>query len=369
MSVSELKKVLEQRKIDGRSKLVVKSAMIEVLEYVDANPEDKAGLKEFMKKYNKLPKPESETVSKPASETKSAPKSETKAETKETSSGKGLGKGGASRHKKPKKERPEMEGINREEYPPGTRFVSRGGKIHVHYPKNHMSHSHSDSDPEKTEILSIPSKPVELVVKKVPSKSSQEPDDLDEEDQKLRKSETKSKPASKPKKPTKPASKPKQDDPDATEEEDPKVIEQKRKELQSKKKIVMNEQTNKISAYVNDGDDTEEDVKTLLSKTLKRTQEKITLFGVELDETEKEPHEPEPHEPLCEEPEYISSSNRMNKQISDLCMKMTDKLKHFDLNNSEVKDKKSLIKALTAMNKELTKYFDAEVNVYKFEEL
>jgi len=45
MGVGELKKLLEERKIDGRSKVTKKDAMIKVLELFDQDPEDKKAIK------------------------------------------------------------------------------------------------------------------------------------------------------------------------------------------------------------------------------------------------------------------------------------------------------------------------------------
>ena len=48
MSVAELKKLLEERKIDGRSKLTKKDSIIKVLELFDQDPENKDAIKDLV---------------------------------------------------------------------------------------------------------------------------------------------------------------------------------------------------------------------------------------------------------------------------------------------------------------------------------
>lgn len=53
MSNSELKKIIEERRIEGKSKLTTKKSMIEVLTFIDRNPHDHKGLTEIISKYGK----------------------------------------------------------------------------------------------------------------------------------------------------------------------------------------------------------------------------------------------------------------------------------------------------------------------------
>jgi hypothetical protein len=45
MTVGELKKLMEERKIEGRSKITKKEALVKVLETYDQDPEDKDAIK------------------------------------------------------------------------------------------------------------------------------------------------------------------------------------------------------------------------------------------------------------------------------------------------------------------------------------
>jgi hypothetical protein len=53
MNVSELKKIIDSRKIEGKSKLTTKKAMIEVIIFGDQNPHDHKGLCQIVSKYGK----------------------------------------------------------------------------------------------------------------------------------------------------------------------------------------------------------------------------------------------------------------------------------------------------------------------------
>jgi hypothetical protein len=197
MTNAELKKLLDTRKIEGRSKLTKKEAMIKVLTLFDENPEDNVSITALVaelstprKKNNskseeegKKSSEEGEEKEKPKRKPRSSKKEPKILEDKEkgventsddeskeeksseesaedSSASKKSKKSSKSRSstsdedkpkKKPslsKKEREELlkkEGIDRSEYPKGTRFLFRGKKIQVIYPKGHTP-SESEED-------------------------------------------------------------------------------------------------------------------------------------------------------------------------------------------------------------------------------
>jgi hypothetical protein len=366
MSNAELKKIIDERKIEGRSKLTLKTAMIEALTFQDENPEDKKGLAELISKYNKPKKDTSD--SERGSRTESSAKSETstkKSSGSESSSG---GKKSESKSSEPKVKKSkktdwlEEHGINRNEYPPGTRFTkSKMGKIKVHFPKDYEI-SEDEKESLEVKILSVneqikePKVEPKLIVRRVPSKQSQEPDELD--DIPLVKKSKVSKPA------------PKIVDPDETEEEDPRVIEMKRKEIEAmKKKQLLDQQVESITTTLfgidisndpmeEDQDTNSSDVKSSQKRQReepKREKEREKEREPE-DETEEESmtqrEDEESQEPESEffQKGYISLKRQQSKEISELCGKMMEHIKYFDLNGDEYEDKEKLIKVLKKMD-------------------
>ena len=167
MGVADLKKLLEERKIDGRSKLAKKEAMIKVLELYDQDPEDKKAISALILDIGKSKSKGSSSKSKeeqtPDAEiiidvpqSNETTKKESKKPKKEPEA---VLRTMAEETKKPKKEPKKedwllAEGISREDYPPGTRFTKSkvGGKIHVHYPKSHMENDESETEEPKKSV-------------------------------------------------------------------------------------------------------------------------------------------------------------------------------------------------------------------------
>jgi len=196
MTVAALKKLLENRNIEGRSKLTTKGVIIKVLELFDQDPQDKAAIsalvaevstprkkkseaektessssdaeekkqkKSRSKKEPKDKKTESESdeKSKEPKEKSKEPKEkskEPKEKSKEPKAEKASTKKKETKTSKKEKEDEEedwleKEGIFREDYPPGTRFVkSKMGKISVRYPKDsktEASESEKSSEEKK----------------------------------------------------------------------------------------------------------------------------------------------------------------------------------------------------------------------------
>lgn len=374
MSNAELKKIIDERKIEGRSKLTLKTAMIEALTFQDENPEDKKGLAELISKYNKPKKDTSDSERGSRTESSSA-KSETstkKSSGSESSSG---GKKSESKSSEPKVKKSkktdwlEEHGINRNEYPPGTRFTKSkiGGKIKVHFPKDHEL-SEDEKESLEVKILSVneqikePKVEPKLIVRRVPSKQSQEPDELD--DIPLVKKSKVSKPV------------PKIVDHDETEEEDPRAIEMKRKEIEAmKKKQLLNRQVESITTTLFgidiSNDPMEEDQDTNSKSSQKRQREepkpdkerepkpdkerevvRETKYEEETEEesmTHREDEESQDPESEFTRKGYISMKRQQSKEISELCGKMMVHIKYFDLNCEEFEDKEKLIKVLNKM--------------------
>ena len=195
LGVGELKKLLEERKIDGRSKLTKKEGMVKVLDLYDQDPEDKAAIKALIaeigtpkktasteKSKDETNPPESEVIITdslservpPSSEEKNEKNTEpkkvkkTSAEIKDSkiSETSLIPEKEKSTDEKttsdiisapilnPKNKKDDWllsEGIRREDYPPGCRFVkTKSGKVKVHYPKD----CKGDSD-EKNEVVKV----------------------------------------------------------------------------------------------------------------------------------------------------------------------------------------------------------------------
>lgn len=363
MSNSELKKIIDERKMEGRSKLTIKSAMIEALTFQDENPDDKKGLAELISKYSKVKK-DSTSESSAASEdsvrvgSSSISKSGSKKSktTKDSES-----KSSEPKVKKSKKmDWLEENGINRSDYPPGTQFTkNKMGKIKVHFPKDAVL-SEDERETLESKILSvnhdIEQNKVEskIIVRKVPSKQS-EPDELDDI-------------------PLVKQSKVPAVDPEETEEEDPLVIEMKRKEIKKmKKKEKLKHQvehiTNTLFGIDLTSDPMEEDQDTKGSQ--KRQREEKVCENEEREELEREELETEEQEREEEhdcsqdstqdskksefQKGYISLKRQQSKEISELCERVMNHMKYFDLNNDDYEDKPKLIKVLKKMDSILNK--------------
>lgn len=368
MSNVELKKLIDERKMEGRSKLTTKAARVEALTYQDAHPGDKIGLLEVIQKHVSMKASKS-------SKEESQPKEEGSSKKEKSSSDKGSDK---PKVKKSKKNDWVAEfGINREEYPPGTRFVkSVTGKIKVHYPKGHIMQGSEESEvePDPKQIELNKENAPKLIVKRVNSKPI---DDFDLDAPLEKKKETSAKKAKKA-----PAATHTLVDPDETEEEDPKIIEQKKKELARKKIPVID-----ISEAETEEDDIPLVPKKVLSKpkVKESSVEQLTtqLFGMDLnldpmedvqDESEKQPslkrirdqeeqkeeteeseetEEPEEteeteekEEPKYEKSDYTSKDKQEGKDISQWCGWIIEDLKKLDLKSSELKNKAEILKEL-----------------------
>jgi hypothetical protein len=217
MSCADLKKILNERKINRRSNLTKKEEMVKVIEFNDKYPHDKTGLENMITDLTLVKK------------SKSEPRVNNHEEVISNNSGKGIGKDGATRHKKSKEEK-------------ATKSKSKSSL--------------------KAEIVSAPSekkdvslkfdnekKDIKLYVKKVKSsRSSQEQT-------------------------------PEPDDGEETEAEDPEVIERKRLEIKEK---------NKKSKAQDDGEETEEDLESF---ELKRKQPLNIARDWFAKEPEEEPEE------------------------------------------------------------------------------
>lgn len=124
MSVAELKKILEERKMDGRSKLTKKDTIIKALEFFDQDPEDKHGLKDLIteigtpKKVSSTKKEEEEKVPKEKAQEEKVPKKKDSTKSKKEKSDK------SSESTKPKKPKKTIVTTSDEEEPvvPGPIF-------------------------------------------------------------------------------------------------------------------------------------------------------------------------------------------------------------------------------------------------------
>jgi hypothetical protein len=241
MTAVELKKLLDARKIEGRSKLTKKETMIKVLELFDQNPDDKESIaalvaelstprkktvskSEVQEEGNDTPSSEEKTKKKTVSRTKKENSDEekqekpkrkprTKKETTETSSSEEKSKEeeeekskrkprtkkettessneekssnedtpkkkSLSKKQKERDEELEKAGINRADYPPGTRFVKSAlGKFQVRYPKGYKEdesvqneQSHTDPTPpvdyDSDATQEIPEDEIQAIAKTV----------------------------------------------------------------------------------------------------------------------------------------------------------------------------------------------------------
>jgi hypothetical protein len=215
MTAVELKKLLDTRKIEGRSKLTKKENMIKVLELFDQDPEDtgsiaslvaelsatrkkntskseveegkksseeeaaeevaeeaeqeaveetKEGEKEKPKRKTRSKKTKESTLEdkekgeKTSEEEKSSEESEdspiSKKSKKSSKSRSSTDEDNPKRPSLSKKEREELlkkEGIDRSDYPKGTRFLFRGRKVQVAYPKNYKPSDSEENEKVNTE--------------------------------------------------------------------------------------------------------------------------------------------------------------------------------------------------------------------------
>ncbi len=190
MTVASLKKLLENRKIEGRSKLTTKGVIVKVLELFDQDPQDKTAISALVAELSTPRKKKSDTEKTESSssdvEEKKPKKSskkdkKTDSEIEENPKKEQKPKEQKPKEQKPKEQKPkeqktkktaskketktsqskkedeedwlEKEGIYREDYPPGTRFVkSKTGKITVRYPKDsktEASESEKSSEEKK----------------------------------------------------------------------------------------------------------------------------------------------------------------------------------------------------------------------------
>lgn len=98
MSVAELKKILEEKKMDGRSKLTKKDTIIKALEFFDQDPEDKQGLKDLI---TEIGTPKKVSSTKKEQEEEKTPKKKDSSKSKKEKSEKSTPE--TTKPKKPKK--------------------------------------------------------------------------------------------------------------------------------------------------------------------------------------------------------------------------------------------------------------------------
>jgi len=374
MSNAELKKIIDERKIEGRSKLTLKSAMIEALTFQDENPDDKKGLAELIAKYTKAKKDSGSESSAPSKDTSSTESKKTKTSKDSGSKSSGSKSSGSkssetksseSKSSEPKVKKSkkldwlEEHGIDRNEYPPGTRFTkSKTGKIKVHFPKDTVL-SEDEKETLEVKILSVnqdiektkePKVEPKLIVRRVPSKPA-EPDELDDI-------------------PLVKKSKVPLVDPDETEEEDPLVIEMKRKEIEKmKKKEQLDHQVEHITHTLfgidltsdpmeEDHDTNSSDVK---SSQKRRREEPTPEPEPDAEDESREDEDTETQDTQSENESeffqkgYTSLKRQQSKEISELCGRMMEHMKYFDQNGDEYEDKEKLIKVLKKMDSIMNK--------------
>lgn len=303
LSNSELKKKLDERKMEGRSKLTTKAAMVEALTFQDAHPDDKLGLAEVIQKQKHVNIKNSKSSSKNSEE----PKVKTKKQAKKSSTSANDG---------------------HETVSSSYELSSVGNKIKTIYPKDYQVDDEDIKDQEtvNTELF-MKDDTVKLLVTRVPSKEITENDFDDLDDVPLVK---KSRPQSKNAL-SKPKSKP-QVDPDATEDEDPKVIEEKKKEIKKKNKV--NVASSKVSLAEAE---TEEDEYKPPSLDKPKGPK---FFGLEMEDELEEPVEDTHDE------QYISTERQKEKEISQYCGNIMELVKIIDLKSSDFKTKTDVIKQL-----------------------
>jgi hypothetical protein len=156
LNATELKKLLEDRKIVGRSNLTTKPARIEALIFHDLNPNNKEGLAEIVAKHMALKKEKSESKSKSSSASQD------------------------SNEQSEKKEKKKPSPTTQPSQPSQPPQPPKEKKKHSQPPQPPQPVL-DISDSEEPSSSEVPPKPTKVLVKKVPSKP-RELDELDELD-------------------------------------------------------------------------------------------------------------------------------------------------------------------------------------------